>query len=653
MIATSKAFTRALDSFLTQRINTLFVLIILAYIACAMNLPVSIYTNAGHDDALFISHAYNILKGEWLGTYSQMTLAKGVGFPLFLAINAVLGIPVTLLIAIFYAFSAWCLVTKIIQLGLPKIAALLLFTLMLFHPDIFPVRVIRDNIYPAMSLLVLTAFIDICLLHQRRLSLIFLYGLAIAWFWITREEGIWIIPAMVLLVLYRIISCILFETRGSLANFLVRLTILLIFTSFPLFTVCAVNYIKYGAFLTVDFKDPPFSKSLSLLNAIEANSRISHVPVNKEQRQIAYSVSPAFAELKPYFEEIGTGWTKPGCNIYPESCGDYAGGWFMWAYRDAVQQRGYYTSYSRARDFYQRVTDEISKACETGKIPCNRKSIGFLPNLSHDQLDDIPDSIVKSYNLLTVQHPISLDAGPSIYADGRLNLVKMFLRNPFVVPSVEEDTRRINGWYYDPASIENWITLDCSNKSQLDNGLIERIHSQDIAVAMNNPSATKQRFSFNVPARDNCRIINANGQDISLDHIYQTNGGAFPLGNATLFIDSVISAIPNNLYKASSTIKQGIAAFYKGLIPLLFWVALCMWMFNFLRYLFSRTWPSALFICALVAWGLVFTRVIILTLIDISSFPAINALYMGPAFPLVIAAIFLSIFSFGKFSRNL
>jgi hypothetical protein len=652
MITFSKTFARLSDNFLTQRINSLFVLIILAYIVCAMNLPVSIYTNAGHDDALFISHAYSILKGEWLGTYSQMTLAKGVGFSLFLAANAVLGIPITLFIAIFYAFSVWCLVTKCIRLGLPKIAALFFFALLLFHPDIFPARIIRDNIYPALTLLVLTAFIDICLLHQRRLSLIFLYGLAIAWFWVTREEGVWIVPAMALLVLYRVISCLLFETRSTLVNFFTRITILCIFISLPILTICAINYIKYGAFLTVDFKDTPFSKSLSLLNSIEANSRISHVPVNREQREIAYSVSPAFAELKPYFEETGTDWTKPGCNIYPQSCGDYAGGWFMWAYRDAVQQRGYYKNYSGAREFYQRVADEINDACEAGKISCNKKSIGFLPNLSSDQLDGIPNSIVKSYKLLTVQYPVSLDAGPSIYADGRLNMTKIFLRNPFIVPSMEEDTRRINGWYYDPASTDNWITLECSNKSQVNNGLIERIHSQDVAVAMDNPLATKQRFSFNVPARDTCRIINSNDQNISLDHIYQTNAGAFSLGSATLYIDSVISAIPSNLYKASSTLKQGIAAFYKVIIPLLFWIALCMWFFTFIRYLLNRAWPPALFICALVAWGLVFTRIVILTLIDISSFPAINALYMGPAFPLVIAAIFLSIFSFRNFSRN-
>lgn len=137
MITFSKTFARLSDNFLTHRINFLFVLIILAYIVCAMNLPVSIYTNAGHDDALFISHAYSILKGEWLGTYSQMTLAKGVGFSLFLAVNAVLGIPITLLIAIFYAFSVWCLVTKCVRLGLPKIAALFFFHYCCFIPIFF------------------------------------------------------------------------------------------------------------------------------------------------------------------------------------------------------------------------------------------------------------------------------------------------------------------------------------------------------------------------------------------------------------------------------------------------------------------------------------------------------------------------------------
>jgi hypothetical protein len=644
LLSTVSMVDRKLEALVGKNWNHLLVVTLLVYILCAMNLPVSIYTLAGHDDGLFISNAYSILNGEWLGSYSQMTLAKGAGYSLFLAINAASGIPITLSLALFFAFAAWLLTEKLTQLGLSKLMALILFILLLFHPHLFPTRIIRDNIYPALSLLVFTALIDLCFLNQRRWFILFLYGCTIALFWITREEGVWMIPALALLVLFKLWSAWR-EGKDKLVIFIKSVALLMLFISLPLLIICSINYAKYGAFLTVDFKDPAFSKSLSLLNSIEVDTKISHVPVNKQQREAAYSISPAFAELKTYFEETGTGWTKPGCNIYPDSCGDYAGGWFMWAYRDAVQNRGNYQSFTQASTFYQRVATEISSACDTGKIACKSGLFGFLPKLNAAELSAIPDSLINSYKLITLQTPVQLDAGPSMYADGRLDSVKLFLRNPLIVPSIEEDTIRMSGWYYNPLSSDLWVDVECPDNSSTNITSISRIHSPDIAIAMNNSLATKQRFSIKTTKQDGCRLIDTNKKSINIDHIHSTGPGAFAIGDATLFIDSMSTAVPPKLKKVAATIKINLANIYKSFLPLLFWLGLIALLTSFLLHVANKTRLSPILVCAFVAWTLVCTRVGILILIDVSSFPAINSLYMGPAFPLLLAAIILSLFS--------
>ena len=286
---------RKMCKFFDSKKTVIFILLILAYIACAMNMPVSIYTLAGHDDALFMNHAYKILKGEWLGDYSQMTLVKGIGYSLFLAVNSVIGIPITLSIALFYAFSCWLLTNILIRLKLPALAGLALFTLMLFHPEVLPTRIIRDNIYPSLSLIIFAAVIDLCFLKQRNWMVLFFYGSAIALFFVTREEGVWIFPALFIIFVFRFFSDWRSRTKDNSIQ-LLRSTILLAgFTILPIALICSINQWKYGAFLTVDFKEENFSKSLSLLNSIEADIKTSHVPVNKQQREIAYSISPAFA----------------------------------------------------------------------------------------------------------------------------------------------------------------------------------------------------------------------------------------------------------------------------------------------------------------------------------------------------------------------
>ena len=46
-----------------------------------------------YDDIMQISKAFSIIKGNWLGEYGSMTLVKGVGYPLIVAIFNFLNIP--------------------------------------------------------------------------------------------------------------------------------------------------------------------------------------------------------------------------------------------------------------------------------------------------------------------------------------------------------------------------------------------------------------------------------------------------------------------------------------------------------------------------------------------------------------------------------
>lgn len=640
------------NNFLEKNRNLFFIFFTLAYVVCAMNIPVSIYSLAGHDDALFMQNAYRILKGEWLGnTYTQMTLAKGQGFSLFLAVNAVIGVPITLTIAIFYAFCCWVLSNTLMRLGLPIFVSLIAFALMLFHPELIPTRIIRDNIYPGLSLLLLAAAIDVIFLNQRRVSILCFYGAAIALFWITREEGIWIIPALGLILIYRLITIWLSKNKNDAIALAKNSALVAIGFTLPILAICSLNYYKYGAFLTVDFKDQNFAKSMSLLNSIKTDKKLSHVPVNKEQRNIAYSVSPAFAELQEYFDNRGLHWTRPGCNNYKESCGDYAGGWFMWAYRDAVFERGYYKNFDEASAFYGRVSEEISTACNSKKIECASGSLGFLPKLNETEIIQMPSSFAAFYNRITVQEKVHLNDGPSMDNNGILSQMRLFLRYPLSVPSQDESLLWVKGWYYDQNNARSWLKLKCSGKASKS---IAREDSLDIAAFTKDPAATKQRFSIKVSNPDKCALITSKGKKLSLNSIYQKRSGPIKISpENTLYIDQAEKNTPNQILETAKTIKYSLTSIYKIVSPILFWMGVISFIASFLYYLVKMKLPEPMFIVTLAAWTLVATRAVILVLIDISSFPAINALYVGPAFPLSIVASITSIFACYALANNL
>ena len=87
---------------MTEKLQKIiYSVIVLIYIVLINKVPVSIYSNAIHDDALFISRAQDIIAGNWAGSvYNQFILAKGLGFSLFEAFNYYLGLPITLTIGL-------------------------------------------------------------------------------------------------------------------------------------------------------------------------------------------------------------------------------------------------------------------------------------------------------------------------------------------------------------------------------------------------------------------------------------------------------------------------------------------------------------------------------------------------------------------------
>ena len=65
---------------------------------------------------------------------------------------------------------------------------------------------------------------------------------------------------------------------------------------------------------------------------------------------VVAEVVPAFKPLELALEpgEPLFGWQAPGCSAILTTCGDIAGGWFVWALRDAAAQNKFYISPGQA-----------------------------------------------------------------------------------------------------------------------------------------------------------------------------------------------------------------------------------------------------------------------------------------------------------------
>ena len=119
------------------------------------------------------------------------------------------------------------------------------------------------------------------------------------------------------------------------------------------------------------------------------------------------------------------------------------------------------------------------------------------------------------------------------------------------------------------------------------------------------------------------------------------------LGSGTvLHAELAVRGLPAPLINVSVIIKDTLNRLYRLALPVLVLLGAVGLAASLIRAWRARRLDEPLLIVAAVSWLLVASRVSLLVLIDISSFPAINALYMAPAFPLLTVACLTSVAAF-------
>ena len=354
--------------------------------------PILAIGDAGHDDLLFIRMAASIGAGNWLGDYNNLTHAKGAAYPLFLLANHLTGLPVKFSEHLLYLLAALFLSTAIGKLYSNRWATFASLVLLAFIPTAWNPesggRIVREGLYVSLSLF-LIAFATHCYvlsrsvsvaqeLREKRLFLVLL-GFTAGVYWLTREEGIWLLPSLIIFCLYWFWSRrpLWRDWRGTALFVALPLLPALIIIG----TVNSLNYYHYGVFRNNDFRSADFQAAYGALSRVKQDQWQRYVVFPKDARERAYGFSPAAKELQPFFEgAAGEFWRHAGCTqtgIKP--CPEILSGWFMWALRNAVADAGYYRHAEAASSFYRRLAAEVNSACDQHPGECMPDRQSMIP----------------------------------------------------------------------------------------------------------------------------------------------------------------------------------------------------------------------------------------------------------------------------------
>ena len=357
-------------------------------VLAGLRIPYMILANQRYDDRLLFENAYDLLSGVWLGSYDSYTLAKGIGYPLFLVLAKKLCLPYSVLLSLLQAAGAWLFVRAVSVRWQNPYGQAILYLLLLFSPISLTLlvtqRLYRMAIVPGMVLVVFSSMI----------------GLTLAFFWQIREDSVWILPFIAVMTVWNVgyVILVLHKKLNTKALLLHCLTMLLpLLLLFGANTgVSVINRIHYGVFLNNDRTEGNFAELMSLLYHLDSNTRTNpDIWISRDTIVRAEAASPTLQQIQPLLDSYTEDWaTRDG-----EIPGDH----FSWVLRDAVQDSGIAPNAVSAQTFYGNVLSELRAAVASGELTektdgalyFSSQSRGVLPEEIPGILSDTLQNIWK------------------------------------------------------------------------------------------------------------------------------------------------------------------------------------------------------------------------------------------------------------------
>ncbi|MDE1567165.1 hypothetical protein [Aquabacter sediminis] len=636
-----------------------FVLLLILFAArfyVEVNSRLLLIPAAGHDDGYFMRMASHIASGQWLGAYDQYTLMKGPGYPLFVALATLFGGPVSIGHALFHLLAVLVAAVAVLRLTRSRSTFYGTVILLLLIPSGFDAgvhRVIRDQVYWGQTLIVFACGMVVMFAPpegwKARLGLGLAGGATLAWAFLTREEGVWFLPGLAALLLAGLVWNglnraafwkVLPGIAGAIAGFYALLLMLL-----------SINFLTYGAFVAVDFQDRPFKEAIGALSSIEDGGSRAKVPVTTTAMEKAAEVSPTFARLAPNLRPDGplAKWYATSCEALPETCGQLAGGWFVWAFRDAASSAGVFASPEQARETFSRIADEIRVACAAGALTCRPTLYAHIPHMSWAQWLALPGRLFQALTISAIATGERYDlattrAEPN---EALFNLYWSFLNYPRTYGPAS-DRRETLGWIrLQPG--EAWPSLSIRDPQGAPlRASIQRMASPDVALAFSDPGAVNDRFSANYSCAGTCLLeaTFADGSSLSLP-LAPGGASARTEGARTLHVDATVATLhPAGIWnRHSNAAGHTIRALFRGMpfvFPPLVALSLLAFVWTGVQLARHRRLDAA-WLSAGAAWIFVGSRLAVVAIVDVSSFPAINPQYTLPATYMMALAISLSL----------
>jgi len=324
----------------------------------------------------------------------------------------------------------------------------------------------------------------------------------------------------------------------------------------------------------------------------------------------------------------------------------------MWALRDAAAMNGFYQSPKKAAEDFGKIANEIAAACSDGRLHCHRRFVNYVPRMTNQQWASLPRTLVAAAEMIA--NPPLLAAAASPFRSVKTEQFEQywtFLNNPRVKAIDPNRQTTVVGWYYDSQSAQWPVFKAYAEIGQEIPLALTRQASPDLQRHFSDDRAGYNRFQMVFLCPNTCAIVALTPHRPELRLALDRDQGlSVASGSAQLYVDFVsegahATSFVNPAEKLAAHVRVGLIRLYRILQPILLFAGLIAAVAASWRAVRKRALDATL-LTALAAWALVATSMVILALIEIGSFPAVNIFYSAPASYVAILAACFSIAAF-------
>lgn len=366
-------------------------------------IPLNILPGALFDDTLFYRLGQSLAQGKWLGEYDSKTLIKGFTYPLFIGISIYSHIPLRVLEALLVCASSLYFVLLFKNIFSKKLV-LLFYSVLIFYPlqyGVVEFRILRDAIYPQILLLIFTALLYLLISSRTEKPIprsnyfhVFIACFSLFFFFNTREEGIWIGPVLLCILLAMLICFYKYKNIISLCKLGAFGVCLFVSAQF---TLIKIQQSYYQTSITNLWKDKNFQEGFGSLQRLSGDNKPFDY-ITYQNWEALFKVSPTAATLKQYiYSPIYQNWMYVSCEVLRSQGHDVVknsgcpsevvSGFVLFALNNVLWTAGKRTP-SEVSNFMKKIGDEIDGSCDRKEILCNSKPFSVLPaQLSIDRLN--------------------------------------------------------------------------------------------------------------------------------------------------------------------------------------------------------------------------------------------------------------------------